>query len=135
LRKSDEPTAFLTEGVLLYLENSEVVDLAESLHDIPSLKYWIHDYREGGYARGVPRLWMKWHMRHAPMKFLVNDWFGFFRTLGWKVKACISLEEESQRHGRTVGRPDWLGLLSFLIPEGKMAEYSRQLGIVMLEKA
>jgi methyltransferase (TIGR00027 family) len=135
LRESNEPTVVLTEGVLPYLENADVIGLANSLREISSLKYWIHDYREGGYATGIPKIWMKWRMRNAPMKFIVDDWFAFFDTLGWKVKTSTNLKEESQRHGRAIGRPDWLGALSFLIPIERMEHYSRQLGVVMLEKS
>lgn len=134
LHESDQPTVVLTEGVLLYLDNENVVSLAGALRQIQSVRYWIHDYREGGYASGIPKFWIKWRMRNAEMKFIVENWFGFFENLGWRVKEKTTLKEESDRHHRPVGRPDWFGLMSFFIPPQRMEEYSRQLGIVMMEK-
>jgi methyltransferase (TIGR00027 family) len=134
LNATNEPTLILTEGVLPYLSNPDVESLAKSLHQLSCVKYWVHDYRQGGYASGIPKIWIMWRMRHAQMVFKVENWFQYFAGLGWKVKESTTLKEESDRCGRSIGRPDWFGLLSFIIPPERMDAYSRQLGVVMLEK-
>lgn len=134
LGNNNETTLVITEGVIPYLSPEDVANLADDLHAIPNLKYWIHDYREGGYAAGIPKLWLKWRMRYAPFKFDVKNWFGFFSEHGWRLKHKISLNEESLRRNRSLDSPGWIGMLSFLIPKKRIKNYTNSIGVAIFER-
>lgn len=129
------PTVVLTEGVIPYLPPEKVGDLADDLLKTSSIKYWIQDYREGGYASGIPKLWLRWRMSRAPFLFDVKHWFDFFAGHGWRLKSKLTLLEESKRYNRELCVPDWMGFLSFLIPKKRMENYTKNVGVAMLQRS
>jgi methyltransferase (TIGR00027 family) len=54
----------LTEGVVIYLHDDEVTRLAEDLHALPSIRYWIQDYYGVEARRHRPSLRQK--LKAAP---------------------------------------------------------------------
>jgi len=89
----------MTEGVLIYLAPEDVATLADEIHAVPQLRYWIQDYYNGLLRRTVPLSWEK-KMRAAPIRFRVEDWFAYFAKHGWRVKKNLVLVEEARRLGR-----------------------------------
>ena len=73
----------LSEGIIPYFSNTQAFELAEDLHSIPSLRFWIQDFDNAGPRSATPRRWQK-TLEHAPMRFQVEDWFAFFRRAGWR---------------------------------------------------
>ncbi len=90
--------AVLTEGVIMYLTNHDVTELSEDLRSLSSLKFWIQDYRHGGYAQTLDK--MKEALKDSPFQFVVENWFDFFRARGWEVEHNIVAWQEAKRLGR-----------------------------------
>ena len=83
LAGEEGPILVITEGVIPYLDNESVEQLARDLLSIANIKFWIQDFRHGGYVQGFPKLWLMLKMRRAPMRFKVGNWFEFFKILNY----------------------------------------------------
>ena len=133
LGRSDEPTLIITEGVIPYLENEQVANLADDLRAIPCLRYWIQDFRHGGYRAGVPRLWHWIKMRLAPFKFSVGNWFEFFEAHGWRVREQRLLIDMAHEKNRPMPTMGGIGILMMFTPKSRIESYNRSIGFAMLE--
>ena len=134
LGESGEPTLVITEGVIPYLENEQVAHLADELHGIPNLRYWIQDFRHGGYRAGIPKIWLWLKLRFAPFKFSVPNWFDFCAAHGWRLKKQLLLAEMARDKGRPMPVLGGIGLLTLLMPKSKLEAYNRLTGFAMLER-
>jgi methyltransferase (TIGR00027 family) len=123
----------ITEGVIPYLSTDDAAALSADLFAIPSFRYWIQDYRQGGLQQWAPRR-MKEVMKDAPFKFDAPDWLGFFTKQGWSIGENVLAWDESRR----VHRPfpflfPWT--LVFLVLPRKMKQKAREAsGYVMYTK-
>ena len=88
-------TLVIAEGVMPYLTNEAVADLAAELLAIPSFNYWILDFDNAG-ARKTPKRWAK-QLEAAPFLFHPGDWFKFFADCGWQVRKVITSAEQSEK--------------------------------------
>ena len=134
LGESGEPTLVITEGVIPYLENEQVANLADDLHAIPNLTYWIQDFRHGGYRDGVPKMWLWIKMRFAPFRFSVPNWFEFFAGHGWRLKKQHLLGDMARDKGRPMPTIGGIGFLMMVMPKAKLEAYNRSAGFAMLER-
>lgn len=106
----------LTEGVIPYLSEEQVAELAADLRAGESFKFWIAEYLSKDsykYLKDPKR--MK-QMRNAPFRFYPDDWFGFFRARGWEAKEVKYLGIESRLLGRKPPGPWWIPFVAPLIP-------------------
>ncbi len=135
LAGGSQKTAVLTEGVLPYLTNEQVAELAADLRAQPPFQYWIADY----YAPQVMRYLLSQRrmkqMGGAPFQFQPGDWFAFFSEKGWSASVTRYLGEESVRLGRPVPAPWWVNLLRRLTPASKRKIFSRLTAYVLLEQS
>jgi methyltransferase (TIGR00027 family) len=107
----------ITEGVIPYLTPEHAAQLAGNLLECERFQYWIQDFFDIAFVSRSNTSWRK-KLQHAPFKFAVNDWLGFFVERGWKVKNQIYMIDESLRLGR---RPPFIfpwSLIGF-ITEGE----------------
>jgi len=123
----------LTEGVLPYLSNDAVAALARALHDVPTFRFWIQDYIEGGLGRRVSRSWIK-KLKAAPFLFHVEDWFGFFRDRGWTERKRILAIEESKRLKRYPPFMFPASLLFLFMSPSKRKKLANMSGYALLER-
>lgn len=86
-------TLLIAEGVMPYLTNEAVADLARELLGISSFYYWILDFDNAG-ARKTPKRWAQ-QLKAAPFLFRPGDWFKFFADCGWRARKVITSAEES----------------------------------------
>ena len=91
----------LTEGVLPYLSNKNVAELADDLVAQKNICFWIVDYfsplflkikRTGKLAR---------KLKNAPFLFEPRDWHGFFREHGWVLSEIRYLFAEGKARHRS----------------------------------
>ncbi len=122
----------LTEGVILYLENQQVAELAEDLRAHPQFALWIIDYLSKRSLAFV-RKRRKKELKNAPMVFDPANWFGFFKERGWKVREIQYLPEVSQMLGRKVPMPWFARLLSPLMSRKMKDEMRQYLAYALLE--
>lgn len=123
----------LTEGVIPYLSETQVAELARDLRTFKNIRYWIADY----YSEVVKKHMLSPKrlklMKNAPFQFFPKDWFGFFENLGWTARESRYLGEESLKLGRGMPLPWYVRFMKFLIPRKAKKEALRYSAYVLLE--
>jgi methyltransferase (TIGR00027 family) len=127
-------TAILTEGVIPYLSNEEVATLANELHSQIPFEYWIVDYFSPKLMSVIQKDLLKnWQLKNAPLRFLPENWEGFFSEHKWTPYQTQYLITESLKLGRALPIPFWESIFSHLIPAKKLDQIAKQLGYVILK--
>lgn len=124
----------LTEGVIPYLSEAQVGELAEDLRAERNVRFWITEYfspQTYEHLRGRLR---SSQMRKAPFLFFPEDWFGFFKSSGWKPQEVKYLVEESVRIGRKVPTPWWAFFLIPFMSKAKREGFRKAMAYVLWEK-
>lgn len=94
----------LTEGVVPYLTEADVAELAEDLRQTEQVRFWIVDYFSPLAVRYSEKMRARF-MRNTPFRFAPEDWYGFFDRNGWQVREIRYLAEEAERIGRPLPLP------------------------------
>lgn len=129
------PAVVLTEGVVPYLAEDVVRDLAENLRQIPNLKVWITEY----YA---PRLYPHFQsekfrksLGNSPLRFFPKDWFAVFESCGWTKMDIRYLYDEGERLGRRFPVPWFVALLRIFVNKEAFAKNMRLQAYAVLKKS
>ena len=125
----------LTEGLLVYLSDEEVGDLALDLHAVPQLRWWLLDLIGPRLKTMLDKRWgSSLGAAQAPFRFAPAESTRFFERFGWREVEYRSTLEEAIRVGRTPWNA-WLWRLlgRFASPE-KRAELHRLGGFALLER-
>ncbi|HET7921608.1 MAG TPA: SAM-dependent methyltransferase [Gammaproteobacteria bacterium] len=124
----------ITEGLLIYLEEQQVKDLAWDLYRQAVVKRWLTDLVS-------PRLlkYMRHVQQHLPANaqfhFAPHDHADFFLSRSWHAKAFHSTWEDAKRLHRREVRLAWLwDALGWIIP-GAREQGRKMSGIVVLERS
>ena len=102
----------LSEGLLAYLEDDQVRDLANALAAQPAVRFWILDLASPA-VREMMKKGMGQLLSNAPMHFAPANGVAFFEQLGWRVREIRSMIREALR----LGRAPWFIQLAGLFPE------------------
>jgi methyltransferase (TIGR00027 family) len=88
----------ISEGLVVYLRQSEVAGLARDLHAVPSLHSWIFDLPSAASLRHMQLIWGK-TMRSvdASFRFGPPEGAAFFAPYGWQQAEAVSMFEEAVR--------------------------------------
>lgn len=101
----------LTEGLLMYLEPSDVDDLSRALVR-PEVAWWMLDLAGPGLKK-----WMNGNtgglLRNAPFKFAPGNGVGYFEQLGWRTGEVESVFVVARR----LRRLPWLLRLVAWLPQ------------------
>lgn len=124
----------LTEGVLPYLKNEEVSQLAKDLFEVKAIHFWIHDYRNGGFVRTTPSSFRR-HLKSSPFVFDVDDWFLFFEKYGWVPSQLIKTNEEAERIRRPIPVPFPWNIISQFIPTKISGKIMSRSGYVLMKRS
>jgi methyltransferase (TIGR00027 family) len=119
----------LTEGVIPYLSNDDVISLAGALRAMRHARFWIVDYLSARAVKIRRRRRVIRAMQNAPFKFAPGDWFAFFLQYGWRVKEIRYYPEESARYARPMPLPPAARLMLWVFRE----RFRRFGGYAMLE--
>jgi methyltransferase (TIGR00027 family) len=95
--------AVLTEGLLVYLEESDVRALSDQLNSEPNLQAWITDITTRDAFKAMQHLSTEDMVKSAKkvsFKFLPEEGIRYFEPLGWKVKELYDFLE----YGKTLNR-------------------------------
>lgn len=104
----------VTEGLLIYLTESEVGTLADDLARPSGFRHWIVDIASPGLLRMLQReIGSQLSQAGAPLKFAPEAGPEFFISHGWKATAVQSPLKAAARAKRL---PFWLRLAA-LLPE------------------
>jgi methyltransferase (TIGR00027 family) len=101
----------LTEGLLMYLEVSDVVALSDALKR-PEIAWWMVNFT-GPHVKRSMNTKMAGLMQNAPFKFAPDNGLGFFEEQGWIVKSWESLFHAAYRLRRL---PVWMHPTAWLRP-------------------
>jgi methyltransferase (TIGR00027 family) len=128
----------LTEGVILYLPEAAVAELADDLRRLDRAAYWIVDYLSPLAAKLRPKKMNK-ILSNAPLQFQPADWYGFFETHGWRCKEMRYMSEEGERLNRRPELSLWAKLMwavRIVIASKKKREAFRKVaGYALMEPA
>ena len=125
-------TLLIAEGVMPYLSNEAVADLANELAGGPSFYYWILDFDNAG-ARKTPKRWAK-QLKAAPFLFQPGDWFKFFAGCGWQARKVITSAEESEKLNKPYPFVFPQGLLMRVLPREVRRRIMSVSGAALLAK-
>jgi methyltransferase (TIGR00027 family) len=123
--------AVLTEGLLPYLPPHEVGALADALHRMEEVKFWIQDYFSGN-ARSRAHLPWQRRLRAAPFQFIVPDWIDYFRQRGWQALERRRLTDMARQLARRPPLRWHRWLLYALMPPAMRRRLQERAGYVML---
>ncbi|AQT80178.1 SAM-dependent methyltransferase [Mycolicibacterium litorale] len=88
----------LTEGLLMYLEDTDVASLSGALHR-SGIAWWTFDFASPG-LRTTMNTKAAGLLQNAPFKFCPADGLAFFEKLGWATVAVESVLAAAYRFDR-----------------------------------
>ncbi|OBA77001.1 methyltransferase [Mycobacterium sp. 1554424.7] len=88
----------LTEGLLMYLEDSDVVALSAAIKR-PEVAWWMLDFAYPRLKKMMNKK-MAGMLENAPFKFAPENGLAFFEELGWRTAAVDSVFEAAHRFHR-----------------------------------
>lgn len=129
-------TLVLAEGLLIYLGEEQVADLARDLAAAPAIRWWVIDLAA---PKLLERMGKQWGKRlaagDAPFRFAPAAGTRFFEPLGWKEAEFRSTWDESARLGRQMPMAWLWNFLARISSPRRREEFRRYSGIVLLERA
>jgi methyltransferase (TIGR00027 family) len=124
----------LTEGVVLYLTEMQVSELANDLAGFPTFAYWVVEYLNPEIYPRIKDPVREAKLKNAPFQFFPSDWIGFFEQRGW-------VQKELTYHGEIaakLNRPMPLSRFSFfyklLTPKATLEKLRRMTGFLLLKR-
>ncbi|HME79375.1 MAG TPA: SAM-dependent methyltransferase [Mycobacterium sp.] len=88
----------LTEGLLMYLEDRDVVALSAAIKR-PEVAWWMVDFAGPGLKRMMNKK-MAGMLQNAPFKFAPENGLAYFEDLGWRTLEVESLFMAANRFHR-----------------------------------
>jgi methyltransferase (TIGR00027 family) len=119
----------ITEGVVIYLKEENVGELADELRGHPQFALWITEWFAPRMRKYIQNPKQMKEMRNAPMQFWPVDWIGFFARHGWEQDQTKFVGEESVRLKREIPMPWWAKIIVKILP--MKPEYARLMGYVL----
>lgn len=126
----------VTEGLLIYLTEEQVGELAADLRSVPAFRRWLIDIASPPLLEIMRKYWGRDVERgSAPFRFAPAEGTKFFERFGWREVVFRSTMEEARRLRREM-RMMWLWrALSVFTSAKRRDEYRRFSGTVLLEAA
>jgi methyltransferase (TIGR00027 family) len=122
----------ITEGLVIYLTDVMVADLARDLIACGPVAEWILDFNSPRITRDMMKRMAKM-LEHAPFQFAPANGVAFFEALGWKPHELRSLFHEGARLKRL---PLWMRPFALLPgPNPRDLKNAPWSGAVRLERA
>jgi methyltransferase (TIGR00027 family) len=133
LARRGERILVVSEGLLIYLEETAVAELATDLAAHPSFRHWIADLASPGLLRRMQPTWgSEVASAGAPFRFAPEEGPAFFERYGWRVASL----EESFRAAARIGRlPRWMRPFAWLPAPKKWNPKRIWSGLLALERA
>jgi methyltransferase (TIGR00027 family) len=128
---SAKRAAVITEGLVIYLDESVVAGLARTFLAHSRISDWILDFNSPRVTFEM-RSQMADLLDSAPFKFAPNNGVAFFEALGWRSREIHSLFHEAARIKRL---PIWMRPFAvFPAPNPRQLGTERWGGVVRLER-
>jgi methyltransferase (TIGR00027 family) len=128
---SSQRALVIAEGLLVYLEESQVRSLSADLFARPGVRWWIVDLASPEVVEMMRRS-MGRHLASAPMKFAPPNGVAQFEALGWSVAQVHSIFRAARRFRRL---PWFLRIFAlFPEPDPRKLGRARWSAVVQLER-
>ncbi len=135
IASSSQRVLVITEGLLIYLTEAEVVSLARAIHTMPSARWWLSDIAGPMLLEFMRKTWGKAVEKgNAPFKFGPPDSAAFFAPLGWREIQYHSMMLEARRLNREMSGMWFWRLISNLMPPRRRAAMKTMSGSILLER-
>lgn len=125
----------LTEGVIPYLTPEQVAELSADLLKEERIAFWITEYFHQKVYRYLKTTIRNLKMKNAPFRFYPDDWYGFFRNLGWAEKETRYGGEIAKEFKRRPPMPKFVQIIFPLLPKKVKEESARMVGYVIFQRA
>ncbi|PIS09923.1 MAG: SAM-dependent methyltransferase [Bdellovibrio sp. CG10_big_fil_rev_8_21_14_0_10_47_8] len=135
LNQRVESAIVLTEGVLPYLTEEMVAELASDLKSCSHFHHWIIEYYAPELYRRFRSQGFKKLLGNSPFQFFPKDWFLFFKNLGWQQKEIRYLYDEGENLNRKFPLPKIFALLMLFSSKAKLAQRLRLQAYLILERS
>lgn len=125
----------LTEGVVLYLEEEQVAELAQDLLSQPRFAFWLAEYLSPQvypYMQALARTPM---LANSPFRFFPQDWKGFFLGNGWATQEVRYSTEIARRHGRMPPTRWWMHLMLLFMSQAAKDRVRPSTGFMLMAPA
>ena len=123
----------LCEGLLIYLTEAEVTDLARDLAAEPSFRWWAIDLVSPALLARLSRRWGRTLARgNAPFQFAPASGTRFFEPLGWTEREFRSTFEDATRLKRRMPNAWVYDLLGLLASPARRQQWQRFAGNVLM---
>lgn len=124
----------ITEGLLIYLQESDAAALAADLSARPALRWWLLDFATPQLAEFLRRRWGKTlAAAGAPMIFFPAEGPGYFTARGFRALEVRYTQDEARRLGREMPLAGFWRLLAKLAPRETRERYRTMSGYALLE--
>ena len=126
----------VTEGLLIYLEPTEVTELGRDLHAQPNFRWWLIDIASPRLLKMMQKMWgFAASQGNAPFKFAPAESTAFFQPTGWREAEFRPMGEEARRLNRMM-RGAWFFTLLAKFSTKRMREQMKRFsGITLLERS
>ncbi|MEP6620982.1 MAG: class I SAM-dependent methyltransferase [bacterium] len=132
---SSQRMLVITEGLLVYLAEAEVVSLANAIHATKSARWWLSDIASPMLLQYMSRNWGKAVEKgNAPFKFGPPDSAAFFAPLGWKEIVFRPTVIDARRLKRQMSGMWVWGILSLFMSPKRRAASVKMSAIIVLER-
>lgn len=121
----------LSEGVIPYLTEEQVSELAEELRTRPQVALWVVEYFSEHAYRFLKRVGQSRRMANSPFRFFPERWMEFFGERGWEEKELRYFGEIARRFKRQPPLP-WLSKLIMLFMSKQRTEQMQRLSGYLL---
>jgi methyltransferase (TIGR00027 family) len=122
----------LTEGVIPYLTETQVAELAEDLRTQKSFKFWLLEYMSARVYRYVKAAGRTKKMKNSPFVFFPKDWMEFFKNHGWIQHQIRYFAIEAKKLHRRAPFPWWASIFIPFMSKKRISELQTQTGFVLL---
>ncbi len=128
-------TLVVAEGLLIYLEESDVAALAADLAALPSAALWLIDLAHPQLLRWMSKQWGRVVAEGgATFKFAPAAGTAFFESHGWREREYRSAMAEARRLHRTMPGAWFYRIMGLFMTPKQRAIYRRFSGYVVLER-
>jgi methyltransferase (TIGR00027 family) len=126
----------ITEGVIPYLTEQQVGELADDLRKHPRFAFWIGEFFAPQAYRYIRAASNRRQMVNAPFRFLPTDWLDFFAQHGWVKQDLRFSADIAIRFGRRPPpMPWWVRLVIRFMNQEKVRQSMRAAGYQLLVPA
>jgi O-methyltransferase involved in polyketide biosynthesis len=125
----------LTEGLIIYLDPTEVASLARELSSAPHVRYWLTDLASPMLLQFMEKRWKGPRaLQNAPFKFGPPEGTKFFAAHGWRELEYRSTLLEGKRLKRLPPFSWVWAIFGWFASNEKKEQWKRFSGQVLMER-